>query len=163
MERVRVIGLLVVVSMFCVPPALAGPVTGESGDVEGSATATSFSFGSLFDPAGTPLLQSSAPLYLQLADRNKLRDFGGGGGGGISYDLGAPGGGACCSIAAPGVAGAVGDNPLVGNLAPEFTVGSDVPALPAGLRPVSIPEPATLLLLAPAALIALRRRARTRH
>jgi hypothetical protein len=163
--------ITLLISLLVVTPAFAGPITGHtadqavsaasdgaapitghtadqpvsaasepaSGGDESSPVATSFTAGSLFDPIGIPLLRSSGPYYLELGQHGKLR--GGGGEGGGAYSTGG---------ALP-----------VGNLAPELSFGA---ADPLPFTPtVAMPEPATLLLLAPAALLAWRRRAGLRR
>jgi hypothetical protein len=116
----------------------------------------------LFDAIGLPLLRLSAPIYLHLADRPKIRGagvssgFDGGGGGG-----GESGGGA------PEVF-AVAPAPDIGNMSAQvgvhLTSGLVVP-LPFAAFPgaAQVPEPSTLWLLAPAFLFALRRRFKPRR
>jgi hypothetical protein len=136
----------------------AGPVTGQtsvqtadagaqaSTAQEDSATATSFTTSGLFDAVGLPLLQASAPLYLHLSDRPKLRNIGQGGGGGGGADAGSAG--ASGILFDPGAAG-------IGNVGFEYGQGT---ADPLPFTPPSlIPEPALLLLMAPALAFAVRR------
>lgn len=96
----------------------------------------------LFDSSGLPMLQVSAPTYLHLGERRKLRSqtpgFGddpggnaGGGGGGNGARVGDGGGGD----------GGGGDGGGGGGNKP----------------PRSVPEPATLLMLMPAAALAIRK------
>jgi hypothetical protein len=100
------------------------------------------SFTALFDPIGVPMLRVLGPLYLQLGERNKLR-FGGGSGVGDAgtYSVGGP---------------------PIGNLNPQLPIVGGADPHPAVGPVAAIPEPATVLLLAPAVALALRRRARAR-
>jgi hypothetical protein len=115
----------------------------------------------LFDANGATLLQTSGVHYLELGTHSKLSQLGGSSGiGGGSGSYTAPGGGGGSSIlGAP--APASGDSVVIGNLAPEVPLGAIDPLL--SFTPVSIPEPAALLLLAPGFALALRLRARARR
>jgi hypothetical protein len=169
MQTGRFLGLAILTVALGSPSAYAGPITGSeappavadaapaasggsSSDTSYSAgggaaaTATSFSAGALFDPVGTPLLRTSGPIYLELGARGKLRGGGGDGGAGAGGDAGYAG-----AAVAPGI----------GNVNPLVPLGSGGDPL-GGVGAVQVPEPASLLLLAPAAAIALRRRSRAR-
>ena len=91
-------------------------------------------FLSLFDDAGLPMLNVSAPTYLHLPNRQKLRagnnNPGNNDGGGGGNDPGGP-----------------GDDPGDDNAPPPI----DPP------DPKQVPEPATMLMLVPAAVLAVRR------
>ena len=162
----RVLGLAVLIGGLGSLPALAGPITGQPSDVpsnpdaassapSGGAMDTAFSAGSLFDPVGTPLLRTYGPYYVQPGARNKLRytDPGFAGDYGSGY----------AGTGGPGAGGLGPGGGPIGNLNPELPIGTGGGDPLAGVGPVAIPEPATLLLLAPAAAIALRRRARARQ
>lgn len=92
---------------------------------------------SLFDGVGLPLLRLSAPLYIQLGERGKVRSLGQG------ESLGS------------GAGNSVGSS--IGNVVPAFNPGTAAP-LP-GIS--QVPEAASLFLMAPALMFAVRRLARS--
>ena len=167
MSSHRVLPIVMLLSAVSWSSAVAGPVTGQTSVQSadpgtpapaaegGSATDTSFTTAGLFDAVGLPLLRTSAPLYLHLQERPKLRNLGQGGYGGGGGDGGAGGGGGVGGIAFdPGA-------PSIGNVGFEYGQGTASP-LPFG-APNVVPEPALLLLMTPALVLALRRRARRQH
>ena len=149
----------------------AGPITGQPGDEQQPPLPPADSrdeprnpwesdgslFSSVFDADGTPMLQVSSPTYLHLGARRKLRfqDFGFNGPGGDNFPGNGPGNGDN-----PGNGdGDDGDGddgqpppPVDGNPPPG---GDNPPGQP-------VPEPATLLMLVPAAVLAIRRSRRAR-
>lgn len=151
MRTLRLLSLMVVLSLMAWSPVAAGPVTGqpasESDEANGSSAEedeqrAAFAASMLFDAAGLPMLRLSAPTYLRLDPHGKLR--------GQAADQNNnifPGGGG------------------VGNVGVEVPANFGNVPLPPNVNPgaVRIPEPATLLLMGPAVLIALRRRARSRQ
>ena len=154
----RLLGTVILTSLLGASSAFAGPITGnpppatdvtsyvsdeqaaDSREQNGQAAQnTAQGYGDLFDPIGMPLLRTSGPLYLQLGERNKLR------------------------YVDSGSAGDVGTYSYVGNLNPELPISAGGGDVIPGITPIAqIPEPATLLLLAPAAALAIRRRQRAR-
>ena len=155
----RLLGTVILSSLLGASSAFAGPITGnpppatdvtsyvsdeqaaDSREQNGQAAQNSpqGGYGDLFDPIGMPLLRTSGPLYLQLGERNKLR------------------------YVDSGAAGDVGTYSYVGNLNPELPISAGGGDVIPGITPIAqIPEPATLLLLAPAAALAIRRRQRAR-
>lgn len=147
-----ILQVVLVSGLLVAAPVSAGPVTGQyaglggddsvqsaqsSGD-ERQQTGQTFSATSLFDAAGLPVLSVSAPTYLQLGERSKLRASSGTGSSGAS-------------------------TASFGNVG--FVVGSDPSNLPAYVPSVAqaIPEPSLLLLLLPAAAFAAGRVRRGTH
>lgn len=165
--RIGLLAPVFFVSVLGSSVALAGPITGMPADLSapGAPTANDpapaasasahdagFTAGSLFDHAGTPLLRTYGPYYVQPGARNKLRFVDGG----TAGDSGSGGSGSG-STGTPGTGG-----PGVGNLNPELPIEGGADPLPGFGGGNAIPEPATLLLLVPAAALALRRRAQAR-
>jgi hypothetical protein len=117
--------------------------TDRRGEERERGRVTSFDAGAVFDGIGLPLLQLSAPIYLHLDARPKLRDLGSssgssafavesfGGGGGVASSSG---------LQLPGT-----ESLLSSGGASNF------------VAPAAVPEPATLLLVTPAALLVARR------
>lgn len=162
--RIGLMGLILFVTVLGSSAALAGPITGMPADLSSpaapasdpspaaaAANASGFTAGSLFDHVGTPLLRTYGPYYVHPGARNKLRFVEGG----VAGDSGS--GGSSGSPGAPGTGG-----PGVGNLNPELPIEGGADPLPGFGGGNAIPEPATLLLLVPAAALALRRRAQAR-
>lgn len=167
--------LMFVVSGLGVPSlAEADPIPGQpAGHLDGSGDP----FGGLpvYDASGMPLLQVSGSTYLQLGERPKLRSgdgssgFGGGGTSGFqitgfnNFTPGGPGfgdlnfgdGGNGNTNNGTGDTGGPNDN----NPPNQFDFGPEPTLTPTNTQSGSraIPEPATILLLAPAAFIAARR------
>lgn len=171
----RVLTIALLISVTTALAANADPITDPEG-VGGGAT-TSFE-ASLFDAGGLPFLMTSAPFYFQLPPHSKLRYFGGdfdndgggeggaaglfassfisGGGAGGDGD-GDPGsgdgsGGGLNALSSDGPGGGGGD--LAGFSLDDGGLGPQI------FIPPPAPEPATLLLLAPAAVVLRRRLAR---
>ena len=165
MQSGRILGLAIL-TLALGSPAFAGPITGADtppaasgapASSQDAPTATSFSQGALFDAVGTPLLRASGPIYLELGARGKLRGGGAAGDGGSGGGGGFVGGG----VGAEGVGGIAGPGVGLGNVGPQFPGGGGGDPL-GGVGVGQVPEPASLLLLAPGIVLAIRRRARSR-
>ena len=163
----------VLIAALGVAPAYADAIT-DPDAVNYQAAAASLPDGigtALFDAGGLPFLLTSNPTYLQLSSRGKLRgsvnnDFGDGGAVGffVSAGLSADSGGGS-NDGGGSNAGASGDN--AGGDGSGEGIGAagagdpnDGDRLPDDGVVAAVPEPASMFLLAPAALLALRRRNR---
>jgi hypothetical protein len=160
MRIALVVQVVLLLSLTSAIPAVADPVTGQSiappvdqpaagtesqEDDERRRQAAALSAANIFDGIGLPLLRISAPIYVQLGERPKLRDQGGsasGDGGGFAPDMG-------------NVGVEVGLNLTDGLVLPGPL--ADLP-----LQVNQVPEPTAVWLLAPALLFALRRRLHSR-
>lgn len=169
MRASRLLQVLVVLAFLSVSPSWAGPVTGQPvttpanppadeapPQVDQPRVLAAFDASTLFDSSGLPLLRLSAPTYLQLDGRPKLKDLNppkiepivvkdepSNNNDNNSSDN--------SSQLLPPPASVVAD---LGNV--NATVPTNFSNVPGSVT--QIPEPAALLLLAPAMLIALRRR-----
>lgn len=162
---VRQLLMSFLVGALYVTVATAGPITGQpagqpsdqaaASQAAAGPTETSFSAGSLFDHSGTTILLSSGLHHLELGTRNKLRHVDGGG---FSDYSGGYASSSAANSGIPGMPGLGVDSSPLGNLTPEFPLGSTAPL--SLITPASIPEPTALMLLAPALLVLARRRAR---
>ena len=164
----------VLIAALGVAPAYADAIT-DPDAVNYQAAAASLPDGigtALFDAGGLPFLLTSNPTYLQLTSRGKLRgsvnnnDFGDGGAVGffVSAGLSADSGGGS-NDGGGSNAGASGDN--AGGDGSGDGIGAAGAGSPndGGGSPddgviAQVPEPASMFLLGPAALLALRRRNR---
>lgn len=151
MRLVSLLSLLVLVGVVSVSPADAGPVTGqavasvadESGgsdeSEQGVPSIAALNAVALFDFAGLPLLRMSAPIYVNPGVHGKLR-------GGLMDD----------GAAAVGEILDSGGSPAMGSVGVSPDITGDFGG------PAAIPEPALLLLAAPALALGARRLARAR-
>lgn len=122
--------------------SLAGSSTTENQTTDPNSQPQAAAGEALFDAVGLPLLRMSAPIYLQLGDRSKLRAQGSGGGSDA------------VSASVSEIFASAGGAPIVGstgpiNVLPPSIINSPIPA--------AIPEPGLLLLLAPAFVLGARR------
>ena len=170
----------VLIAAFSVVPAYADAIT-DSDAVNYQAAAASLPGGigaALFDAGGLPFLLTSDPTYLQLTSRGKLRggtnnnnDTSDGGAvgffvsaglsadsGGGSNDGGSNDGGS--NAGADNGVNAGGDGSGEGFAPADSGDSKDGGGLPDDSGAAAVPEPASMFLLGPAALLALRRRNR---
>jgi hypothetical protein len=160
--------IVLLLSFLGTSPADAGPIIGQPGEEQSPKPPASPLesrdeprhpwetdgplFSSVFDADGMPMLQVSAPTYLHLGARRKLRfqDFGFNNPGGDNF----PGNGP----------GDPGENPGNDDDKGDGGDGQPPPDPPGNDNPPSrsVPEPAMLLMLVPAAALAIRRSRRAR-
>ena len=162
MRTVSLLHLLLVTGLIvAVPYAEAGPVTGSTllpavdnstndttRESQASSQESANGSAALFDAGGLPLLRMSAPIYLQLGTRGKLR------GSGLT-DNNAAAVSEIFSSADTGSGGGGGGGGAIASVVPPPTIIHNT-------GPAAIPEPATLLLAVPAVLFGVRRFSR-RH
>jgi hypothetical protein len=157
MRTVSLLHLVLLMSLVAaVPRADAGPVTGSAllPAVDNSASAPAResqessqagSGSALFDAVGLPLLRMSAPIYLQLGARGKLRGSG------------------LTDSNAAAVSEIFSDSGGGGSTSSTSDIAVSVPSsIVFNNGPRAVPEPATLLLVVPALAFGVRRIAR-RH
>jgi hypothetical protein len=156
MRNIRLLQIIVLMSLAASSVAVAGPITGDSmvqpinneenqrADRQERETAVAFDAGSLFDVVGMPFLRLAAPIYLQMNVATGAQSSSGDPSGAIeSFSSG-------------------GGGTSLGNLA--FQPATDTVSTGAGgLGTFVVPEPATMFLFAPAALLLARRVAASRR
>lgn len=170
----RVLQMVVLLSFTASTMAAAGPVIAqpaEGADASGGAATEgalgiSFTGGSLFDDAGLPLLLLSAPTYIQLGWPSAF-DGAGGFGQNFFADPGAASVGAAIDSAMKdaiqdALSGDGSTPSSMSNVSFQFDPNSTPLAGQIGSIAIAVAEPATLLLLAPAAALAVRRYRRRR-